>query len=94
MKCLHCPTGQTAPGTKASTLERGNTLLIVRHVPAEVCDTCGAAVYGADTTDRLRELLDDAVSLGAEVLVRDFVFVENTRGSEKPARARVGTPGR
>ena len=79
MKCLHCPTGQTAPGTKASTLGRGNTLFIVRHVPAEVCDICGAAVYDADTTDRLRELLDDAVSLGAEVLARDFVFAEETR---------------
>ena len=79
MKCMHCPTGQTAAGTKASTLERGNTLLIVRHVPAEVCTTCGAAVYDADATDRLRELLDDAVSLGAEVLVRDFVFAEEAR---------------
>ena len=77
MKCLHCPTGQTASGTKASTLERGNALLIVRHMPAEVCDTSGAAVYDADKTDRLRELLDDAVSLRAEVLVRDVIFAED-----------------
>ena len=56
--------------------------------------TCGAADYDADTTERLRELLDDAVSLGAEVLERDFVFAEQTRGSEEPVRCRVGTAGR
>lgn len=94
MKCLHCPVGEAVPGTKTASLERHDTLLVLRHVPADVCDTCGAAVYRADVTDRLRELLDEAVQAGAQVLVKEFAFAEDHDGAEESARGRVGAPGR
>lgn len=93
MKCFSCPTGQTAPGTKTATLEREETLIVVRHVPADVCETCGAAYYSADVTDRLRELLEEAARSQTEVLVREFSFAEVTR-EEESARGHVGMPGR
>ena len=92
MHCLSCPTGVMAPGAKTATLERGSTLLVIRHVPASVCDTCGAATYSADVTERLLALLDDAVQNGAEVLVREYLEVGG--GAEESARSRVGAAGR
>ena len=93
MKCFSCPTGQSAPGTKTATLEREDTLVVVRHVPADVCETCDAAYYSADVTDRLRELLEEAARSQTQVLVREFSFTEIAREKE-PARGHAGTPGR
>jgi YgiT-type zinc finger domain-containing protein len=72
MRCLHCPTGETGPGTKTATLERGPTIVIVRNVPAMVCDTCGEATYSPDITHKLLRLLDDAIARGIELLVQPF----------------------
>ena len=89
MKCLFCPGGRTTPGMKTAALERGATLLVVRHVPGEVCDTCGTALYTADTTVRLHDLLEEAVRAGAEVLVREFGAVETgTRETTHAGAAR------
>lgn len=77
MKCHNCPVGELAPGTKTVMLERGPTVLVVRHVPGDICDSCGAALYSADTTDRLHALLAEAATMHAEVVVRDFALVEN-----------------
>lgn len=76
MKCSSCPAGETAPGVKTMMLERDVTVLVVRHVPAAICDTCGAAVLSADTTDRLHHLLDEAVALRADVVVRDYATAD------------------
>jgi YgiT-type zinc finger domain-containing protein len=41
MRCVICREGDTAPGTVTVTLQRGDTVLIVRDVPAAVCENCG-----------------------------------------------------
>jgi YgiT-type zinc finger domain-containing protein len=41
MKCPICRNGETHPGTATLTLERGPLTMVVRHVPAQVCDNCG-----------------------------------------------------
>ncbi|MGA2370794.1 MAG: type II toxin-antitoxin system MqsA family antitoxin [Candidatus Korobacteraceae bacterium] len=41
MKCVLCKNGVTRPSTVTVTLERGNTVVVVRDVPAEVCENCG-----------------------------------------------------
>ena len=61
MQCRNCPGGQLMPGTTTKTFERGPTLLSVREVPADVCDTCGAGMFSGAVTDRLLELLEEAV---------------------------------
>jgi YgiT-type zinc finger domain-containing protein len=37
MRCVICNAGDTASGTVAVTLQRGDTVVIVRDVPAAVC---------------------------------------------------------
>ena len=41
MKCVICKYGETEPGTTTITLERDNTTLVIKNVPADVCQYCG-----------------------------------------------------
>ena len=73
MTCVICKHGQTKPGTTRMAVERGPTVLVVRGVPAQVCDTCGEAYLSADAVDRLQEMLTAAAQGGLEVEVREYV---------------------
>lgn len=41
MKCVICKTGETHPGKTTVTLQRGRTVVVIRDVPAEICEDCG-----------------------------------------------------
>jgi YgiT-type zinc finger domain-containing protein len=72
MRCAVCRNGETAPGTTTVTLERDSRVVVIRGVPAEVCGTCGHAVTGAETTERVFEMAEALLSAGAEVGVREY----------------------
>jgi YgiT-type zinc finger domain-containing protein len=75
MTCPTCQTGHTARGTATKTLERGETLVVVRHVPADVCDRCGAPLYAGAVVEQLLALLDEATRAGVTFQVREFSSV-------------------
>lgn len=75
MTCPTCQTGKTTRGTTTKTLERGSTLVVVRHIPAEVCDRCGAPLYSGAVVERLLALLDEAHRAGVAFEVREFASV-------------------
>ena len=64
---------ETAPGTATVTLERGDALLVVRGVPAEVCDVCGEEYIDEAATSRLLKVADEAVKAGVQVDVREYI---------------------
>jgi YgiT-type zinc finger domain-containing protein len=72
MTCPTCQTGHTVPGTATKTLERGTTLVVVRHVPADVCDKCGSALYAGAVVEQLLAVLEDAARAGVSFQVREF----------------------
>jgi YgiT-type zinc finger domain-containing protein len=71
MTCPSC-NGHTESTTATKTLERGETLVVVRHVPVEVCDECGAPIYSAVVVEQLLALLDEAHLAGVAFQVREF----------------------
>ena len=73
MKCVICKNGETAPGTTSILLERGKTTLVFKNVPAEVCQNCGEGYMDEDTTDRLLQLAEDAIRLGVQVDIRQYI---------------------
>ena len=73
MTCVICKHGETKLGTTRIAVERGQTVLVVRGVPAQVCDTCGEAYLSADAVDRLQEMLAAAAQGGLEVEVREYI---------------------
>ena len=73
MTCVICKHGETKPGTTRMAVERGPTVLVVRGVPAQVCDNCGEAYLSADAVDRLQEMLAVATHSGVQVEVREYI---------------------
>ena len=73
MKCMICRHGETAPGAATVTLTRDDTTLIVKDVPAMVCDNCGEEYVDSEITERLLETAEEAVRAGVQVDVRSYV---------------------
>jgi YgiT-type zinc finger domain-containing protein len=73
MKCVICKNGETRPGTTTVTLERGDTTIVFKQVPAMVCENCGEAYLDEDTTQQLLEAAENAVTTGVQVEIRAFV---------------------
>jgi YgiT-type zinc finger domain-containing protein len=69
MRCSICKHGETAPGTTTVVLERGDSVIIVRGVPAEVCDTCDEAYVSEEVSAVVLGLAEAAVARGVEVEV-------------------------
>ena len=72
MPCRNCPEGHYQKGEISELMERGNTVVVVRGVPAQVCDTCGDALTTSETTERLLSMLDEAEAAGVESEVRRY----------------------
>lgn len=70
--CIVCPEGQLEVSTFTKTMERGETMLVVKEVPAVVCDTCGDASYTEAIGQRLEQMLEAAEEAGIETAVRSF----------------------
>lgn len=68
MTCLLCKHGQTRPGHATVTLQRDQTVVVFKEVPADVCDNCGEYYLGEAVTRELLERAETAVAGGAEVL--------------------------
>ena len=73
MKCIVCKQGQTSPGAATVTLARGTTTLVMKDVPAEVCDVCGEEYVDEDVTARIIATAEEAAAASVEVSVRRYV---------------------
>ena len=54
-------------------MTRDALTLVVKHVPAQVCDTCGEAYVDEATTARLLQVAEEAAGAGVQVEVRECV---------------------
>jgi YgiT-type zinc finger domain-containing protein len=67
MKCILCRSGETCPGKVTVTLERQATLVVIKDVPAAVCENCGEYYLSEPVAQRLYRQAEDAVERNAEV---------------------------
>lgn len=67
MLCTMCKHGETESGLVTVPLVRGETVIVVKNVPAEVCRNCGEYYLSVETSDLLADLMDDAEKRGAEI---------------------------
>ena len=54
------------------TLERSGTTLVIKGVPARICDNCGEAYVDEQITRQLMAMADEALRAGVQVEVREF----------------------
>lgn len=72
MKCLICRQGETEKGQTTVTLERGESAIIVRGVPADVCANCGEYYLEEEAARKVMSLAESAVQRGAEVEILHY----------------------
>lgn len=73
MKCVICKHGNMEPGYATVTLERGDTVLVIRDVPAQICTDCGEHYLDTVTSTHIMALGEAAVKRHAEVEVLRYV---------------------
>ena len=69
MECALCKNGYTQPGHVTVTLEKGETIILIKNVPAEVCTNCGHYYLSEEMTKLVLEKGKEAYSKGAELEV-------------------------
>ena len=69
MKCVICKQGRTHSGMTTVTLVRGHTTVVIKEVPAEICENCGEYYLSEEVTEKVHYLAEQAVQHGAEIEV-------------------------
>lgn len=67
MRCLLCKQGETRPGVTTVTLQRGETTVLIKQVPAEICENCGEYYLSAEVAESILARAEEAVRSGAEL---------------------------
>jgi len=62
MICLICRQAETVDGFTSVTFKRGEMRLVVNHVPARICPSCGEAYVDEDVAV---QLLQDGEAMSA-----------------------------
>lgn len=75
MKCPICKKGETYEGVTTVTLERDRLTLVVKAVPAEVCENCGEAYVKESAAVQLLQEAEASARSGSEINVRHFQMV-------------------
>jgi YgiT-type zinc finger domain-containing protein len=69
MECTICRQGKTQVGTATVTLERGDSTIVIKDVPADVCQNCGEYYLSEETAARIEKMASKAAAAGVVVEV-------------------------
>ncbi len=72
MRCVICKQGTLKPGFVTAPLQRGETTIIFKGVPADVCENCGEYFLTDEVTEQLLTRAEEAVQKGAEVEILKY----------------------
>lgn len=72
MKCVLCKQGETRPGQVTVTLQRGETTVIFKGVPADVCENCGEYYLSEKIAKQVMRRAEESAESGAEVEILRF----------------------
>ncbi len=69
MECVICRHGTTRGGTATVTLQRGESTIVIKDVPADVCQDCGEYYLSEETAANIEKMASKAVAAGVVVEV-------------------------
>ena len=72
MKCVICEQAETRPGVTTVTFERGDSVFVVKEVPAQVCSNCGEDYVDSAVAAELLHSAEDLSRSGAKVDIRRY----------------------
>ncbi|MBU4226623.1 MAG: type II toxin-antitoxin system MqsA family antitoxin [Chloroflexi bacterium] len=74
MKCMICKQGDTQSGFAVVTLQRDDRTLVIKGVPAEICENCGEYYLSQEIANRLYQQAEESLRHGAEVEIGRFAM--------------------
>ena len=72
MQCTICKNGDMKGGKATVTLQRGESVIVIKSVPASVCENCGEYTLDEQTAARVMEIAEKAVENNAEIEVLQY----------------------
>ena len=72
MKCAICRHGITTAGYTTVVLERGQTTVVFKKVPAQICDTCGEEYISESVNKALLRQAHEQWKRGIIIEMLDF----------------------
>lgn len=72
MQCVICKTGETHPGKTTVTLQRGRTVVVIRDVPAGICEDCGEYYLDDLTAQRVYADAEQSFQRHVEVEIQSY----------------------
>lgn len=72
MNCVICKMGETAEGRVAVTLQRGDLSVLIKNVPAQICENCGEYYLSDEITDQVLKQAELSSTRNAEVEILRF----------------------
>ncbi len=67
--CPICKLGELKPGKVTVTLERNNSIILIKNVPAQVCDNCASYFVDGETSRLVLAKAETSLQNGAELEV-------------------------
>ena len=72
MKCAICRNGNTTKGLTTVVLERHQTTLVFKRVPAQICDNCGEEYISSDVNQALLAHAEKEYKRGVTIELLDY----------------------
>ncbi len=72
MKCIVCKNGNTEQGKVTVSVDKKDTVVVIRDVPAQVCTTCGEEYIDAQTMKQIEKLVESAQKAGMNIAVQQY----------------------
>lgn len=72
MKCVICKMGETSAGQVTVTLQRGDLTVLIKNVPAQICENCGEYYLSDEITDQVLKQAEASAAKNAEVEILRF----------------------
>lgn len=72
MKCPICHNGETKDGFTTIILDRDQTILVFRQVPARICDNCGEEYISSQVNKALLQTAREEFKRGVTIEVLNY----------------------
>lgn len=72
MNCVICKNGFTKDDNVTVTLQRNSSTILIKNVPAEVCDNCGEYYLSDEVTETVLRIAEKAIENNPEVEILQY----------------------
>lgn len=72
MKCVICKNGETKNGLTSLSLDRMDVIIVIKNIPAEICENCGESYISEETSAKVLQEAEQSIKKNSLVEVLNF----------------------